>query len=141
MSPFLRVVLLDPVPRLDLIAIYGMAEVLAFPSLYEGFGLPIIEAMACRTPVVTSNVSSLPEVAGDAAVIVDPTDTDAIAAALIRVVTNTVLRAQMISRGIKRATDFDWQQSARQTIAVYKAVFTRSNAKTTIGAVGGDFAC
>lgn len=107
------------VPDADLPALYSAAEVFVFPSLYEGFGLPPLEAMACGTPVVTSNRSSLPEVVGDAALLVDPYDVPALAAAIERVLDDAPLRAELQRRGFARAARFTWEQVARETLAVY----------------------
>jgi glycosyltransferase involved in cell wall biosynthesis len=115
--------LLDALPREDLVALYNAAHILAFPSLYEGFGLPVIEAMACGTPVVTSNVSSLPEVAGDAAILVDPTDTRAIANALARVLTDQELYDRLVVMGRQKAATYSWDRTALETIAVYRQVY------------------
>jgi glycosyltransferase involved in cell wall biosynthesis len=109
----------------DLPAIYSAAEVFVFPSLYEGFGLPPLEAMACGTPVVTSNVSSLPEVVGDAALTVDPYDVNALAAAIGRLLTDTSLRRELRVRGLAHAAQFTWERSARETLAVYEDVLGR----------------
>lgn len=106
----------------DLPALYSAAEAFVFPSLYEGFGLPPLEAMACGTPVVTSNVSSLPEVVGDAALLVDPYSVDAIAAAITRVLDDATLRAVLMRRGVEQAPRYTWEQAARKTLAVYQSV-------------------
>ena len=107
----------------ELLAIvYRLASVFVFPSLYEGFGLPPLEAMACGTPVVTSNVSSLPEVTGDAALLVDPTDTNEIAHAMKRVLTDPALHADLRARGLARARQFSWERSARQIRDIYLEV-------------------
>jgi glycosyltransferase involved in cell wall biosynthesis len=103
----------------DLPALYSAAECLAFPSLYEGFGLPVVESMACGTPVVTSNISSLPEVAGDAALVVDPYDTDAIAHAIGLLLDDTQLRNQLVRKGYARIGLFSWDESARQLRQIY----------------------
>ncbi len=103
----------------DLPALYSAAACLAFPSLYEGFGLPILEAMACGTPVVTANVSSLPEVAGDAALSVDPYDLDALTAALDNALHNVDLRATLIERGLARVSLFSWDSAAEQLRRIY----------------------
>jgi glycosyltransferase involved in cell wall biosynthesis len=95
---------------------YNAASVLAYPSLYEGFGLPVIEAMACGTPVVTSSASSLPEAAGDAGLLVDPYDTEMLAEELQRVLTDEVLRAEMRMRGLSQAARFTWQATAAATV-------------------------
>jgi glycosyltransferase involved in cell wall biosynthesis len=104
----------------DLPALYSAADVFAYPSLYEGFGLPILEAMACGVPVVAANTSSLPEVAGDAALLVDPTSTDELAGALCRVLTDRALRAELCRRGFAQARRFSWDAAADQLQAIYR---------------------
>jgi glycosyltransferase involved in cell wall biosynthesis len=116
-----RVRFLGFVPDADLPALYSGAEVAALVSLYEGFGLPVLEAMACGTPVVTSNVSSLPEVAGGAAVLVDPRDDDAIAAALARCITDSTLRRDLAERATSHLQQFSWEHTARETLTVLRA--------------------
>jgi len=106
----------------DLPALYSAAEVFAFPSLYEGFGLPVLEAMACGTPVVTSDLSSLPEVAGDAALLIDPLDVEALADALWRLTSESQLRQQLIQAGRTRAGQFTWRKAALQLLDVYRRV-------------------
>jgi glycosyltransferase involved in cell wall biosynthesis len=108
-----------------LTSFYRLARVFAFPSLYEGFGLPPLEAMACGTPVVTSNVSSLPEVAGGAALLVDPHDTDSIADGLRRAVTDETLRAELIAKGRARARQFSWADSVAAVHRIYFEVLER----------------
>ncbi len=103
----------------DLPALYTLADLLAFPSLYEGFGLPALEAMACGTPVVTSNASSLPEVVGDAALAVDPMDVDALAASIRAVLGDPMLRAVMTERGLAQAQKFTWTQAGQRLLDVY----------------------
>lgn len=98
------------------------ARAFVYPSLYEGFGLPPLEAMACGTPVLTSNVSALPEVMGDAALYVDPEDVSALAAALTRLWDDESLRADLRARGLARAQEFSWDRTARLTIDVYRSV-------------------
>jgi glycosyltransferase involved in cell wall biosynthesis len=112
-------------PNETLAAFYRLARAFAFPSLYEGFGLPPLEAMACGTPVVTSNVSSLPEIAGDAALLVDPYDPAAIAEALTRAVTDEPLRQELSRRGLARARQFSWDQSVAATHRIYMEVLDR----------------
>ena len=110
------------VPTADLRVLYCLARLLVYPSLWEGFGLPVVEAMACGCPVITSTVSAMPEVAGGAAVLVDPTATDALAAAIERVWTNEGLRRELAERGRERARLFTWERTARETVAVYERV-------------------
>jgi glycosyltransferase involved in cell wall biosynthesis len=109
-------------PMETLAAFYRLARAFVFPSLYEGFGLPPLEAMACGTPVVTSNVSSLPEIAGGAALLVDPYDEDAIAAGIVRAVTDETLRNDLITRGRDRARSFSWPQSVKKIHDIYMQV-------------------
>jgi glycosyltransferase involved in cell wall biosynthesis len=104
----------------DLPALYAEAVCLAYPSLYEGIGLPVLEAMACGTPVVTSNVSSLPEVAGDAAILIDPYNVEELAAALRRLLDDEALRADLVARGFAQAAWFTWERAARQLKDVYQ---------------------
>ncbi len=105
----------------DLPALYSAARVLAYPSLYEGFGLPMLEAMACGTPVVASTASCLPEVAGDAALLVPPTDVDALAAALDQALTDEGVRADLMAKGRARARQFTWGKAAQQLLEIYRA--------------------
>jgi len=108
-----RISFLDYVPASDMPALLSGARLLAFPSLHEGFGLPVLEAQACGTPVVTSMVSSLPEAAGDGALFVDPFDVDAMAGALQRALQDESLRAKLIDNGFRNVKRFSWEQSAR----------------------------
>jgi glycosyltransferase involved in cell wall biosynthesis len=106
----------------DLPALYRGSALFAFPSLYEGFGLPVLEAMACGVPVVCSRASSLPEVAGEAALWVDPLDVDALEEALIRALEDDDLRRRMVERGIVQAARYDWAQSAAQLLGVIESL-------------------
>ena len=111
---------LGVVPDRDLPSLYSAASCLAYPSLAEGFGLPILEAMACGTPVLTSACSAMAEVAGQAALLVDPRRTDAIAEGLVRVLTERPLRDELVERGLGRARTFTWERTALETEAVYR---------------------
>lgn len=122
-----QVIILSKVTDAQLRALYNRARVFLFPSLCEGFGLPVLEAMACGTPVITSNVSSLPEVSGDAALQVNPLSTDAIADALIKLNEDESLRTKLIQRGLQRAQTFTWESCARQTLEVYREAMRGSN--------------
>jgi len=117
-----RVKLAGYVAAEDLPALYSAARLFLFPSLYEGFGIPILEAMACGTPVVTSACSSMPEVAGEAAVLVDPYDVDAIAGGVRRLLDDEGLRHRLRGAGIERARLFPWTRTARETLRAYRDV-------------------
>jgi glycosyltransferase involved in cell wall biosynthesis len=116
------VVLTGYVPHEDLPALYSGALCFVYPSYFEGFGLPPLEAMKCGAPVIVGNKTSLPEVVGDAALTVDPYDVEAIAGAIKQLVYDPAFREQLSSKGQKRASEFDWQDTARRTLAVYEAV-------------------
>ncbi|MCU0644036.1 MAG: glycosyltransferase family 4 protein [bacterium] len=105
---------------------YQGAEAFLFASLYEGFGIPILEAMSCGTPVITSNISSLPEVAADAALCINPVSSSAIAEAMERLVLQPELKADLITKGLKRAKMYSWERTAEQTLAVYQEVFAHA---------------
>jgi glycosyltransferase involved in cell wall biosynthesis len=117
-----RVTLTGYLPDDDLPALLSGALAFVFPSLYEGFGLPVLEAMACGAPVVCSNASSLPEVAGDAALLVEPLDVQAWAAALLRIVTEEGLRRELVARGFRQAQRFSWQRCAQEIMQVLEDV-------------------
>jgi glycosyltransferase involved in cell wall biosynthesis len=119
-----RIRFLGPISDADLPALYSSALAFVFVSEYEGFGLPPLEAMACGTPVIASNTSSLPEVVGDAGLLVDPHDVGAIAAALARIMDDAVLQADLKQRSLARAAQFSWEQTARLTLDVYHAVMS-----------------
>jgi glycosyltransferase involved in cell wall biosynthesis len=108
------------VPLDDLVALYNAAAVLVYPSLYEGFGIPVLEAMACGCPVVTSNLSALPEVAGEAAILIDPHDVQAIAGAIQGVLGDPALADQLRQKGFAQARKFSWERCAQETITVYR---------------------
>jgi glycosyltransferase involved in cell wall biosynthesis len=103
-------------------SLYANASVLVMPSLYEGFGFPILESMAVGTPVVASNTSSLPEVAGDAAILVPPMDEQALANSISEIISKPALAEQLSSRGLERAQQFSWQRTASETVAIYRRV-------------------
>lgn len=116
------------VPQSLLPGVYIGAEVVVFPSLYEGFGMPVLEAMACGTPVVTSNISSLPEVAGDAALLVAPDNLEELQQALVRVLSDERLRASLREKGLQRALEFTWEKAVTKHIEVYREVLERRGA-------------
>jgi glycosyltransferase involved in cell wall biosynthesis len=103
----------------DLLGLYNAATVLVHPAFYEGFGLPPLEAMACGTPVIVSNTSALPEIVGDAAMLVDPTDVDSMAVAIWRVLCDESLQREMREKGLRRARRFSWKKAALQTLNIY----------------------
>jgi glycosyltransferase involved in cell wall biosynthesis len=107
-------------------ALYRGAACAVFPSTYEGFGLPVLEALACGTPLVTSNVSSLPELLGDAGFAIGPYDVDALAGAILACLVDESLAAELRRRGPKQAARFSWDQTARETLAAYQAVASRT---------------
>ena len=116
------VVLTGYVPESDLPALYSGALCFVYPSYFEGFGLPPLEAMKCGAPVIVGNKTSLPEVVGDAALAVDPFDIDSIAGAIRRLINDSALRRELSVKGQKRATEFNWRETAKKTLAVYKEV-------------------
>lgn len=121
-----RVIFLRELPEADLPLMYNAADLFVFPSLYEGFGLPPLEAMACGTPVVTSNTSALPEVVGDAGIMVDPTRVDELADAMLRILRSPDLRCEMSAKGLERARTYTWEETARQTRKAYEEVYDRT---------------
>jgi len=127
-----RVALTGGVAEEDKAALLSAATVFAFPSLYEGFGLPVLEAMACGTPVLTSSTSSLPEVVGDAGVLVDPTDIGAIAAALADLLADAERRDDLATRALERAARYSWPAVAERTVAQYRRAF--DGAQDTVAA-------
>ena len=113
---------LGPLSEKDLPALYGAATLFVFPSLYEGFGLPVIEAMACGAPVACSRVSSLPEVVGDSALLFDPEHASSIAEAIAQALGDDALRADLRERGLHRVSEFSWERTARETLELYRQV-------------------
>ncbi len=107
----------------ELLALYSLAHVFVFPSFFEGFGIPVLEAMACGVPVITSNTSSLPEVAGDAALLVDPHSVQEIADAIIRVLSEPQLQEELRQKGYVQAQRYTWEQSARKLLGVYQKLY------------------
>ena len=116
------VILTGYVPERDLPALYSGALCFVYPSYFEGFGLPPLEALKCGAPVIVGNRTSLPEVVGDAALAVDPFDIDAIAGAIKRLVNDSALRTELSVKGQQRAGEFNWRETAKKTLAVYKEV-------------------
>lgn len=113
------------VPEEDLIAIYNMASVFVFPSFYEGFGIPVLEGMACGVPVITSNVSSMPEVGGDAAIYFNPYDEKDMAEKIKMVLDDKQLREEMILKGLEKVKEYSWEKCAKETLKIYEEVLER----------------
>ncbi|MEL7408306.1 MAG: glycosyltransferase family 1 protein, partial [Cyanobacteria bacterium J06558_2] len=114
-----RIIFLDYVPSEDLPGLYSQAQALVFPSLYEGFGLPVLEAMACGCPVITASATSIPEVGGDSALYVNPYDVDEIAQGMSDLLTKAELRKSLINLGLERSQLFDWKQTARRLNSIF----------------------
>lgn len=123
----------------DLPGVYSLAETFLFPSISEGFGLPVLEAMGCGTPVITSAATAMPEVAGNAALLVDPLDQASIVAALQRLRLDADLRQQLIGRGFDRARQFTWERAARQLLAVYGAYDTQTRTPSDLDPIPASF--
>ena len=117
-----RIIFLDYVPPEQLPWLYRAAQAFVFPSLYEGFGLPVLEAMACGTPVIASDTSSLPEVVGEAGILLDPYDTGAWSDAMLRLTRDSGLRDELRQKGLEQAKKFSWRSTAEKTLRVYRLV-------------------
>jgi glycosyltransferase involved in cell wall biosynthesis len=117
----------DGVGQESLVELYNGAGVLVLPSFYEGFGLPVLEAMACGTPVVAAHRGSLPEIVGDAGLLINPEDADGLASAIERVLADEGLRSDLIERGYAHASKFTWAETARQTLRVYRRVLPEAD--------------
>ena len=117
-----EVIFTDYVSDEYLVKIYNAADLFVYPSLYEGFGLPPLEAMACACPVITSNTSSLPEVVGDAGIMIDPNDVDSLTESMLKILTDNQLREEMSRKSLERAKMFSWKKTARETWKVYEDV-------------------
>ncbi len=124
-----RVVLLDYVPHSELPALYSGAALFVYVSLYEGFGLPILEAMACGTPVLASKTTSIPEVAGNAAVLIDPTNCDSIAHSIKKIILDPNCHRSLADAGLKRCSEFSWNKTAEETLSLIKSVFHQQSGR------------
>lgn len=122
-----QVRLLGFVPDEDLVGVLNLSKMCLFPSLYEGFGLPILEAQACGVPVITSQVSSMPEVAGEGALYVDPEDVSEISEAMMKIIENPSLAREIVKKGFENQKKFSWQKTAQATIDVYTKVYNNSH--------------
>ena len=118
-----RIIFTDLVPDEDIPALYNLADVFVFPSLYEGFGFPTLEAMACGCPVVTTLTGCTPEVVGDAALLVDPYDVKQIAGAIEKIISDSSLRAELVQKGLQRSQQFSWERCAKETLKVFEKVY------------------
>ncbi|MCM8785119.1 MAG: glycosyltransferase family 4 protein [Candidatus Omnitrophica bacterium] len=116
------IILTGYVPLSDLPYLYNRCEVFVYPSLYEGFGLPVLEAMRCGVPVITSNVSSLPEVVGDAGILINPENKEEIVEAILSVLNSEDLKKTLSRKGLERAKLFSWEKTAKETIGIYKKI-------------------
>ena len=117
-----RIIFTGFVPEEDLVALYNGADVFLYPSLYEGFGLPVLEAMACGTPIIASTAGSIPEIAGGAALLIEPEDIEALALAIEQVLTDQALRQGLIARGFEHVKKFSWEKAAKELLAIYERV-------------------
>jgi len=117
------VIFADFVSEDDLMLLYNGASIFLYPSLYEGFGMPLLEAMACGTPVVTSNVASMPEIAGDAAFLINPNSGEELKAAVMKLLNDENLRNNLIARGLKQAKGYSWIKMAQRTLAIYESIY------------------
>jgi glycosyltransferase involved in cell wall biosynthesis len=113
----------------DLVSAYNGADVVVLPSLYEGFGFPALEAMACGTPAVVSNAGALPEIVGEGAIIIDPTNSEELAQAILDLLEDSEKSSQLIEKGKVRAGDFSWETAGRQTLTIYEKVLERCRAR------------
>jgi glycosyltransferase involved in cell wall biosynthesis len=117
-----RVIFTGYIAEDDLSAVYSGAKAFVYASRYEGFGLPPLEAMQCGIPVITSNTTSLPEVVGDAGIMVDPDDVEALSQAMLDVLTDSALRQELVAKGLRRARSFSWAKCADDTVEIYRKI-------------------
>jgi glycosyltransferase involved in cell wall biosynthesis len=122
-----KIILTGYVKNTDLPAIYSQCELFLYPSLRESFGIPLLEAMACGVPVITSNTSSMPEIAGDAAYIIDPYKPEEITAAMVKLTDDDTLRKELVGKGIYQSAKFTWQSMAKNVLAIYSEVGNKSH--------------
>jgi glycosyltransferase involved in cell wall biosynthesis len=124
--PYTREQFITPgyISDIDLPVLYGLSTIFLFPSLSEGFGMPIVEAMACGSPVITSRISCMPEIAGGAGILADPYDTENLSQAMVLLANNEALRLDKIAAGIENARRFSWDQAARKILSIYETVYS-----------------
>ena len=118
----LSIKILGFIPEKDMVALHACAICLAYPSLYEGFGLPLVKSLKVGTPIITSNISSMPEVGDKAAIYVDPNSTEDISKAITKIIKSTSLRNKLKNKGLIQAKKFDWLKTAKQTLSVYQSI-------------------
>ena len=118
-----KVRFLGRVSDLELVTLYSLADVFAFPSIVEGFGVPPLEAMACGAPIITSNTSSLPEVVGDAALLIDPHNSGELSGAITRILENKQLQEELRQKGYERVKEYTWSASAHKMLSVYQKLY------------------
>ncbi len=121
-----KILRLGFVPTQDLVVLYNLATVFVMPSIYEGFGLPVLEAMACGTPVVASKTSSLPEICDEAAILIDPYDRENLAKAIEKVVKDNKERNSLVAKGLIQAAKFSWEKTAKETMQIYKKIYEQT---------------
>jgi len=122
-----KVIFTDYVPDSDLSALISGSQAYVLPSLWEGFGIPVIEAQACGVPVVVSNTSSLPEIVGDSAILIDPESIDSIAAGIKKVLANDRTRSDLIKKGLVNIKRFSWEKCAKETLSLLEKVASKQN--------------
>jgi len=120
-----RISITGYLPQRDLIALYAGASLFVYPSLYEGFGMPLLEAMASGVPIVASGTSSIPEVVGDAGILVDPLSISEMSQAILKLLNDNSLRSSFREKGIQRAKQFTWERAARETLRIYQEIIGR----------------
>lgn len=121
-----KIIFTDYVQEEDLPLFYNSCETFVYPSIYEGFGLPPLEAMSCGVPVITSNTSSIPEVTEDGALLLNPFDTDILTKTLYNILTNETLRADLSQKGFKRSLEFSWVKTSKETLKVYEKIYAEN---------------
>ena len=121
-----QILFTDYVPETDLATLYTGATCFVYPSYFEGFGIPPLEAMRCGTPTITGNRTCFPEIIGDGGLMVDPFDEGAIGEAILKIFLDSKLREELREKGIRRANLFEWKETARQTLRVYEKVYDRT---------------
>ncbi|MDD5079049.1 MAG: glycosyltransferase family 1 protein [Candidatus Omnitrophica bacterium] len=120
------IIFTDFISEEDLVMLYNCASLFLYPSLYEGFGMPVLEAMACGVPVITSNVTSMPETAGDAAILINPRDSEELKGSILNLLNNEKLRDELIKKGLQQAKKFSWKRMAEETLKVYQMCFEKA---------------